>query len=241
MTKVVAIIPARSGSKGVINKNIREIAGHPLLAYSVMAALRAQSIDDVFVSTDSVSYAEIAKHYGAKAPFLRPEPISGDKASDKEFVLHFFDWCKSSGQPLPDYIIHLRPTTPIRNPALIDLATNKILLAQKEITALRSIHKMSESAYKFVELVGEELQQVFCKEKNLDAINAPRQGFPETYVPNGYVDILKTEYILSGKGFHGDRVLGFETPVSIEIDREEDFDHLNYVLRNDPTVLEELF
>ena len=114
MSYVVALVPARAGSKGVPNKNIRSLAGHPLLAYSVRAGVKAGNIDRVIVSTDSAEYADIAKRYGGEAPFLRPAPLAGDRSSDYEFIAHALDWMQQNEKRLPDLIVHLRPTTPLR-------------------------------------------------------------------------------------------------------------------------------
>ena len=119
MTVIVALVPARAGSKGVPDKNIRALAGQPLLAWSVRAALRAKTVDWVIVSTDSAEYAEIARASGAEVPFLRSEQSSNDGAGDEAVVAHFLDWLGQGGEALPDYIVYLRPTTPLRSSAVI--------------------------------------------------------------------------------------------------------------------------
>ena len=150
MSKVVALIPARSGSKGVINKNMREIHGKTLLQWSISACKKSKFIDKTIVSTDSVYYQNHAIKNGAAAPFLRPENISQDYSTDLEFILHALDWLQSN-EELPKYIVHIRPTTPFRDPKLIDQAIEKFLNFQKA-TSLRSIHEMPESAYKTFEV-----------------------------------------------------------------------------------------
>jgi CMP-N,N'-diacetyllegionaminic acid synthase len=122
MFSTIAIIPARSGSKGVIDKNIRVLSGRPLIAYSIQAALIADNIDRVIVSTDSEHYAYIAREYGAEVPFLRPAEISTDFSSDYDLMKHALDWLKTSEGKIPEYIVHLRPTTPLRDPAIVDAA-----------------------------------------------------------------------------------------------------------------------
>ena len=112
---VVALIPARSGSKGVANKNLRTLQGKSLLEWSVRAAKESQQITRTVVSTNSNDYANLAKEVGAEVPFLRPESISQDKSSDFEFVKHALDFFDDEGH-IPDLIVHLRPTTPFRDP-----------------------------------------------------------------------------------------------------------------------------
>jgi len=119
MAKVIALIPARSGSKGVPNKNTRLLGGHPLIEWSIIAARKAKQIDRVIVSTDSREYAELSIRLGAEAPFLRPTEISGDRATDYDFVAHALNWLEVNGGE-PAHIVHLRPTTPFRNPDVID-------------------------------------------------------------------------------------------------------------------------
>ena len=108
--EVYAIIPARSGSKGVKDKNIRCLDGYPLLAFSIAAARKCPEVSRVIVSTDSEHYASIARYYGAEAPFLRPEAISGDKSTDIEFMEHAIGWLSENEGTLPEYFLHLRPT-----------------------------------------------------------------------------------------------------------------------------------
>ena len=119
MAKVVALIPARAGSKGVPNKNIRLLGGHPLLAWSIAACLKSSTIDRVIVSTDSTEYASLAIKLGAEAPFLRPVEISGDRSTDYDFIVHAMDWLAAE-KGAPEYLVHIRPTTPLRDQKMID-------------------------------------------------------------------------------------------------------------------------
>ncbi len=116
MNNVIAIIPARSGSKSVTDKNIKLLSGHPLIAYSIVAAKLSKEIKRVVVSTDSEEYAEIAKKYGAEVPFIRPEIYSKDSSTDRDFFIHAMNWFKDNENTLPEYWVQLRPTTPLRNP-----------------------------------------------------------------------------------------------------------------------------
>lgn len=112
--KVLALIGARSGSKGVPNKNIRPIAGKPLMAWIIDAAKNAELVDRVVVSTDSEEYAEVARRYGAEVPFLRPKEISSDNSTDIEYILHALDWLKSNENYIPDIVLRLVPTVPMQ-------------------------------------------------------------------------------------------------------------------------------
>ena len=240
MTRTCALIPARAGSKGVPDKNIRLLSGEPLLAWSIRAAARASSVQRVIVSTDSDEYADIATASGAEVPFLRPAEASNDLAGDQAVVDHLVTWLREEGRPLPDFIVYLRPTTPLRDPAIIDAGV-QTLIEDTEATSLRSIHQMAESAYKTFELVNGVLESVGSGEKALDAVSGPRQGFPTTWIGNGYVDVFRTRRLLDGLPLYGDRVAGFETDVAPEIDVEADFDYLEYQAKHHIEVFNTLF
>ena len=235
MTNVVAIIGARSGSRGVPHKNIRPLAGHPLLAYSIRAAQEA-GISEIVVSTDSIEYASIAKKYGARA-VLRPDAISQDNSTDFQYIAHAI----STFDPPADLIVHLRPTTVLRWPEIVSDAVDTMLL-HPECTALRSVHEMSESAYKCFEIEGQALKCVGTGSLELDAANRPRQVFPKTYHANGYVDILRTTFMRENPGLiHGNAVLPFITPVVTEIDTEADLDYVRYQAERNQELVKRLF
>ncbi len=240
MSKVIAVIPARAGSKGVIDKNIKLLAGHPLIAYSIAAAKLASKVDRIIVSTDSNQYADIARNYGAEVPFLRPENLAGDTSTDYDFFKHLLNWLSENEASIPQYLVHLRPTTPLRQVSYIDSAIGHIKHASNA-TALRSAHQMSESAYKAFEIENDYLKSVGTNSFALDTSNDPRQNFPNTYEANGYVDVLKTEYILKHCKLHGDHVIAFTTPPVTEVDTIENFDYLEYLVDKDASIVNDLF
>ena len=240
MNEVIAIVPARSGSKGVIDKNIKPLAGHPLIAYSIAVAKLAKNIDMVFVSTDSERYAAIARRYGAQVPFLRPKEISMDNSSDYDFIKHFLDWCQKKEGRQPALLVHLRPTTPLREVHRVEDAV-RIMRQDKTTTALRSVQEMSESACKTFEIEGGLLKCMGSRSFDLEASNRARQKFPTTYEGNGYVDVLKTVYIVKNKRIHGDLVRAYLTPWVCEVDSKEDFAYLEYEVSQNPNIVKELF
>lgn len=240
MSNIVALIGARAGSKGVPNKNIKLLGGKSLLAWSIAACLRSPSINRVIVSTDSANYAALAIKLGAEAPFLRPAEISGDCSTDYDFIVHALNWLAAEGQE-PDYLVHIRPTTPLRDPALIDAAVQTFRGSTKE-TSLRSVHEMSESAYKTFELAeGGQLKRLGANNTELDSANNARQKFPKTYQANGYVDVLSSVFIRKSGLMHGDHVLPFITPSVVEVDTFDDFAHLEFQISRMPGVLQKLF
>jgi len=236
---VYAIIPARSGSKGVSDKNIRLLGNHPLISYSIKAALKAQSVSRVIVSTDSEKYAEIARLYGAETPFLRPGNISKDKSTDTEFFDHAIKWLDQNEGVVPEYFVHVRPTTPLRSPRVIDEAVACFLTSSN--SSLRSAHHMSESAYKAFEIKDETLIRMCGAGTNLDASNLGRQQYPKTYDANGYVDVVRTKLIVESRKLHGDKVLAFITERSYEIDDVSDIEFLEFILTKKQAMVDELF
>jgi N-acylneuraminate cytidylyltransferase len=240
LKRVVALIPARSGSKGVPNKNVRPLGGYPLLAWSIAACHKAATIHRTIVSTDSPDYAALAQQLGGEAPFLRPAALSGDRATDREFIVHALDWLAARGEE-PDYVVHIRPTTPLRDPRLIDEAVCAFK-GSTAATALRSVHEMPESAYKTFEIAASgQLKRLGSENTALDAANDARQQFPKTYQANGYVDVLSTAFIRKTALIHGDHVLPFITPPVVEVDTEDDLAHLEFQLAGAPEIARQLF
>lgn len=237
---VLCLIPARSGSKGVPDKNIKKLSGHPLMAYSICTALKTKEIDRVVLSTDSEKYAEIGINYGAEVPFFRPEILSQNNSTDYDFIIHALNWFKDNEGYEPQYIVHLRPTTPFRD---IHLLNECIGMFKKtdEFTSLRSVHEMSQSAYKLFEIENRKLKNIVTGSFDLDNYNIPRQAFNKTYDPNGYIDILITEYILENEKMHGNKVFAYITPLSYEIDSPEDFDYLEYIAGEKTEYINSLF
>ncbi len=226
---VLAIIPARSGSKGVPGKNITLLGGHPLIAFSIGAAKLA-GIERVLVSTDSEEYASVAMSYKAEIPFLRPAEISSDQSTDFEFMRHAMDWMVEKENSAPEYWLHLRPTTPLREPQILKDALEKIQ-QHPEASSLRSGHEAPESPFKWFLKDDEGFFKGLRKDLTPEKVNLPRQTFPNMYNPNGYVDIVRSSHVLHNSTLHGEKMLVFESPQCGEFDKQEDFEYLEYQIR----------
>lgn len=225
---ITGIIPARGGSKGVPDKNIRLLAGFPLIAYSIAAGRLASKIDRLVVSTDSEEIAEVSRRYGAEVPFMRPAEFAGDRSRDREFVMHALEWFKLNEGSVPDFLVHLRPTTPLRDPALIDNAIDAII-SNPHATSLRSAHEAPESPFKWFMLNEQGYFYGFnANDPRPGYSNLPRQSFPTVYVPDGYVDVLRTSFVFDADDIHGTRIIGYVSPACVEVDASEDFDFLEY-------------
>ena len=234
---ICALVTARSGSKGVTDKNIKIIGGHSLLQWAIKACLKSQSITQVYLSTDSEQYLNIGKDCGALVPFLRPKELASDTANDLDVIKHFL----SEINYIPDALLHIRPTTPLRDPSILDKAIGMFFMKKNELTSLRSVHELSESAYKSFEVNNEGFLSTIGAIENGDKANLPRQAFPKTYVANGYVDVLDPNYILKESKLHGDKILAFQTPVVTEVDSIEDLEYLEWQVTKQPHLLKTVF
>tara|TARA_R110000824_G_scaffold101386_6_gene240877 strand:- start:11229 stop:11966 length:738 start_codon:yes stop_codon:yes gene_type:complete len=217
---IIAFIPARGGSKGVPRKNIKNLGGHPLIAYSIAACKMSKYIDDVYVSTEDLEIAKIAEKYGAKIPFIRPVEYAADDSTDHDVLNHFFKHVSAKE------LVFIRPTTPLRDPEYIDVIIERYFENKRKLTSVRSVHEMPESPYKFV-----KIENGFCKgffkdyKGNKDYTNLPRQNFPKAYQPNGYADIVKRSIVESGVSFGG-KVMAHITEFMTEVDVPYQFELL---------------
>ena len=212
----VAIIPARSGSKGIKNKNIQKIKNKPLLAWSIDVCKKSKKIDYFFVLTDSTIYKNIAEKYGSKVPFDRPKSISKDSSTDIEFVEYSLKKLFKLNI-YPKIIINIRPTTPFRDYKVIDRAITYFKKNFKNYSSLRSVEEMSETSYKNL-IIKNKILKPIIKDFTMDKIDSPRQNFKKTFFANGYIDIYKTDYVLKNKKLYGNKSLAFPTKRTIEID-----------------------
>jgi CMP-N-acetylneuraminic acid synthetase len=227
---VYAIIPARSGSKGIPDKNIRLLGSYPMIAYSIIAARYARGINRVIVSTDSRKYADIAIRYGAEVPVMRPPELAQDLSNDLQFMEHIIDWLYDHEQLVPEFFVHLRPTTPLRQVNIIEQAI-QAMKVDSMASSLRSGHASQFTPQKWFWKNENGYFTCIAGDMNPDDANSPRQIFPKTYIPDGYVDVLRTEYIIKNNRLHGDRVIGFEVPESVDIDFKEEIEQLEELIK----------
>lgn len=221
--QVFGIIPARSGSKGIKDKNIRMLDGYPLMAYTIAVSNLSKNIDRTIVTTDSEKYAEIARSFGAEAPFLRPAEISTDTSTDTEFMLHAINWFYENEGSVPEYWVHLRITTPFRNPDIVDAGISKIKKFPDATSMLSIANPMDVlTAFKWMVKDGDDYCKSIFFDDN-DKANMPRQSYPQAYIPNDYVDIYTTKYMVENEKLRGDKMVCFETTEAIGIDTENNF------------------
>jgi len=218
---VSCLVPARGGSKGIPKKNIVTLGDHPLIAYTIAAARLSRHISDVVVSTDSEEIASIARAYGASVPFLRPAEISRDTSLDVEFFRHYAEFLTVRSQTIPDLIVHLRPTTPLRLPSVIDAAI-EFLADHPDATSLRSMHETNLTPYKIFRIKNGYAAPFMSHNGDVEFYNWPRQAFEQAYLPNGYVDIIRPEVLLESGLLHGERMKIWKTERVPDIDGAAD-------------------
>lgn len=218
--EVLAVIPARSGSKTVVHKNIRDLNGKPMIAYSVEHAKRAKFVTRVIVSTDSEDYAKIAREYGGETPFLRPLELAADYSTDYEVFEHALTYLKQKEGYVPDIVVQLRPTYPIRDSRDIDRMI-KLLMEHPEADSVRCIAPAKEIAYKMWTEQDGVLKPILTDIK--EAYNMPRQQLPQIYYQNACIDVFRTDTVLQKKSMTGDVILGYKMEHNFDIDTEADF------------------
>lgn len=190
-----ALIPARSGSKGIPGKNIKIYKQYPLIAHSILSAKKEKNISKIIVSTDSVEIQNIAIQYGADCPFLRPSNISGDLSSDLECFQHYLNWLKNNNQILPDILVHLRPTYPERKD-LLSNCLNTFLDVRDKYSSLRTVIPIDKSLFKMYTITSKKLNPTYFEYKDIkEPFNQARQLLPVTYLHNGCVDIINRSTI----------------------------------------------
>ena len=227
---IVALIPARSGSKGIINKNIKIYKGIPLLAHSIKIALESKYISEVYVSSDSEDYNNIAIQYGAKITPLRPKEISDDLSPDINTFIHFLNMYKNdinniNNIKIPDIIIHLRPTYPNRSLKLLNNTIEYFLNNYDNYDSLRTVVLIKKTPYKMYYINSNNNLIPYIKEHNsfIEPFNQARQNFPETYLHNGCIDIVKSNIIINNNLLSGEKIL----PYIMNENELDDIDNLS--------------
>ncbi|MBI3074830.1 MAG: acylneuraminate cytidylyltransferase family protein [Parcubacteria group bacterium] len=220
--KIVAIIPARGGSKGLPRKNIRLLGGKPLISYAIETAKRSAFVQRVLVTTDDKEIAGVAKKYGAEVPFLRPAELAADDTPPDPVLKHALEFLKEKENYKPDIIVWLEPPCPFRTPAQIDEAV-RLLLADKKADSLRSVCEPFQNPFKSWTLQGKYLEPLIT-ERGKVLHTGPRQKTRKVYWQNGAIFLLKYNTIMKKGNFFGDKILPFivGNDQFIDIDEEKD-------------------
>jgi N-acylneuraminate cytidylyltransferase len=224
--EVLAIIPARGGSKGIPRKNIKEFAGYPLISYSIAAGLHAETVTRTILSTDDEEIAAVARQWGAETPFLRPAELASDQALDLPVYQHALRWLEEHEGYKPDVVVQLRPTSPVRPVNCVDDAVN-MLLANPDADCVRGVVPSGQNPHKMWRRddTSGQLSPLLQVPGIAEPFNAPRQILPPVYWQTGHIDAIRPYTILKKNSMTGDKILGMviDPQYTIDIDTPKDW------------------
>jgi YrbI family 3-deoxy-D-manno-octulosonate 8-phosphate phosphatase len=226
MTEVLALIPARGGSKGIPRKNIRSFAGYPLIAWGIAAAKQSELVTRVIVSTDDEEIAAVAREWGAETPFLRPAEFAQDKTTDLPVFEHALKWLEDFEGYRPDVVVQLRPTSPIRPRTMLDDAI-RILLEHADADCVRGVVPAGQNPFKMWRFNGDgkPLNPLLEVEGIPEPYNAPRQILPSVYWQTGHIDAIRYSTITQKKSLTGNVIypLLIDPKYTVDIDTPSDW------------------
>ena len=207
--EILALIPARGGSKSIPRKNLRLVAGKSLIAHSIEHARGSHVITRVMVSTEDPEIAQVAKQWRAEVPFFRPVELAADETPDLPVFQHALNWLHQHERYVPDVVVHLRPTAPIRRVETIDRAI-RTFLAHPDADSLRSVSLASQNPYKMWVIASDGyLEPVVRLADGRESWNQPRQSLPRAYWQNSYLDLTRPTVILRVGSMTGRHILPF--------------------------------
>lgn len=233
LPSIIALIPARSGSKRVSDKNIRPLAGHPVIAYTIVSALESGIFSAVIVSTDSERYADIARYYGAEVPFLRPSELAGDLSPDIEWVEYTLKQLQEDGRNYDCFSI-LRPTSPFRQTETIRRAW-KEFLSEEGVDSLRAVEKCRQHPGKMWVVRGKRIIPLLpLSPAGQPWHSSQYQSLPEVYVQNASLEIAWTRVVFNGRTIAGNMVMPFFTQgyEGFDMNQPIDWQIVEELLRN---------
>jgi len=223
MSRIVAIVPARGGSKGIPRKNIVMVAGKPLIAYSIEHALECPLIDRVIVSTDDDEIAGVAREHGAEVPFRRPEALSGDEVLDLPVFEHALKWLDEQDGYYPDIVVHLRPTAPIRPRGQIDEMI-RLLEGHPDADSVRSVSRPGPHPWRMFTIGNDGYLHPLLQTGHAQPYLLRRQELPEIYWYNAVSDVTRRSTIFEKQSMTGDHILPhvIDNRYVVDIDEPDD-------------------
>ena len=230
MNSVVAIIPARGGSKGVPGKNIKRMNGKPLISYTIEASLKANSINRTIVSTDDNSIAHVSKDFGAEVPFMRPVDLALDHVLDFPVIRHTLNYLNKIEKSQPEIIVYLRPTMPTRTAHEIDEVV-KLLLQKEETDCIRTTRPVPYPPFWMKKINSSGYLEPY-DEHVFSFSSKRRQDLPKVVMCDGYVDAARVESVLREKKFPPSNTSAFfrENIPFFDIDTPEDWELCEYYM-----------
>jgi N-acylneuraminate cytidylyltransferase len=234
---VVALVPARSGSRRVAHKNIRPLCGHPVIAYTICAARSAGMFDAVVVSTDSEAYADVARHYGAEVPFLRPEEISGETSPDIDWIALTIKRLEEAGRRYDCFSI-LRPTSPFRKPETIRRAWQRFL-EDRSVDSLRAVEKVAQHPGKMWLLRDDRIHPLMSSPDGVPWHSQQYAALPTVYVQNASLEIAWTRVVHETGTIAGNVLVPFftEGDEGVDINNEQDWWYARHLIERGEAML----
>ena len=229
---ILALIPARGGSKSIPHKNIRPLAGIPLIAYSIAAAKGSKHVTRTIVSTDDDEIARVARGYGAETPFMRPAEFAQDNTTDFPVFTHALIWLKEHERYQPDILVQLRPTSPLRPPECVDQAI-QILLDRPEADSVRGVIPSGQNPFKMWKITEQgNMTPLLSITGILEPFNAPRQALPQTYWQTGHIDAIRLSTIQQRGSLSGEIIypLLIDPRYAVDIDTPRDWQRAEWLI-----------
>jgi CMP-N,N'-diacetyllegionaminic acid synthase len=230
MMEVLAVVPARGGSKGIPRKNLVPVNEIPLLAHSIRHALESPSITRVIVSTEDEEIADVARKFGAEVPFLRPHPLAEDHVLDHPVFRHVLETLKQGGYE-PALVVHLRPTSPFRRIEWIEEAVAR-LAAQPLADSVRSVSRPTQHPYRMFTIASDGFLHPLMQHEHPVPYILRRQDLPPVYYYNCVLDITRPATILEKGSMTGDKILPYVVPEDdvIDVDTSRDLDVARFLI-----------
>lgn len=217
--KIIALIPARGGSKGILNKNVRFLAGKPLIAWTIDEARKSRYLDSVIVSTDSGRIARVSRKHGAEVPFLRPAKLATDKAKMIDVIFHALSWFEQNSEGY-DLVMLLQPTSPLRTADDIDGAVRELFT--KNAKSIISVCEAVGFHPDYVNTLPRSLEMKDFEARCVRDTN--RQELPKYYKMNGSVYLAYIDYVAKNRGFLGKESYAYPMPRERSLDIDDGID-----------------
>jgi CMP-N,N'-diacetyllegionaminic acid synthase len=229
MSETIGLITARGGSKSIPRKNIKLLAGKPLIAWTIEAALQCKGLSRIIVSTDGEEIAEVAREWGAEVPFIRPAEFARDDSSSISAVLHAIHWMEENEEFFPDYVMLLQPTSPFRTAEdiqqCIELARNRRAVAV--VSVCEAVHH----PYDCKRILGDETLADLI---STDIVYLRRQDLPPVYALNGAIYLCQRMSLLSNQTFFSEGTIAYVMPKERSLDVDTMWDwHLAELIMKD--------
>ena len=232
MSKVLGLITARGGSKGIPKKNIVNVGGKPLIAWTIEAALKSHVFDRVVVSTDNNEIASIAQKWGAEVPFARPDRLAKDDSPHADVLIHAINWLQEKEDYLPEFLMLLQPTSPLRTSQDIDKSFQ--LAIESKADCVISVQETLSHPYSVMRVTEDQKLSEFLMSSEDAAAYQRRQARPKFYSLNGAIFIYKVDVLLTNKNTYPEITFTYIMPKerSLDVDTSWDLHIANLILNH---------